>query len=98
MAETTRALRTNDSHPGQQVLMDQSSLTSQFQGVMQLPQQDSSANVGKRSGGTVLTSKCPLKKLSGHLDVVGDVPGQQIVDPVNGVVGNARQHFPQVSF
>ena len=38
------------------------------------------------------------KKLSGHLDVVGDVPGQQFLNAIDGMIRNARQHFPQVSF
>src|SRR5579872_4441991 len=52
----------------------------------------------KRSDETVLTPKCPLKKLSGHLAVVGDVPGQQFLNAADGMIRNAGQHFPQVSF
>jgi hypothetical protein len=37
--------------------------------------------------------------LSGHFDRCGiDIPRQQVFDPVDGMVGDASHHFPQIGF
>jgi len=51
----------------------------------------------KRSKWTVLLSVHDW--LSGHFGMCGiDIPRQQVFDPVDGMVGDAGHHFPQIGF